>query len=655
MQVKKHEHENKLANETSPYLLQHAHNPVNWYPWGKEALSKAKLEDKPIFLSIGYSTCHWCHVMERESFEDQETADIMNKHFISIKVDREERPDIDASYMNFVVATTGSGGWPLNVFLTADAKPFFGGTYFPPTARYGMKAFKDILQLIAEKYKIGRETIQNSANQIIQALGLVATNQLEVETNELDPRPVLAFNEQFGAVYDAVHGGVRGKPKFPITLQVLFNFHQKMNIPESLHTLREMGRGGIFDQIGGGFHRYSVDDAWLVPHFEKMLYDNALLLEAYSKAYLITGDDFFRRIAGKIFTYAKVNMLAPSGDGFYSAQDADSEWVEGKFYVFTREEVEGVVEHPDLFMKFFGVTKSGNFDGKNILTYPVDPGASFSDEEIGMVMGDARLLREYRNNRVHPATDTKVVTFWNALMVSGLAHYYHAVKDDEARKIAIRVGESFLKMVGDDKVNRIAGKDDIHGFLDDHAGILSALIDLHSLTLDERYISGASAIANRILTEFYDGKGHLSQAGTRNEKLFAKDDRVHDAVVPSGASLFVYNLLRLNHIIHDDSFDAVTDTILKAHHAIMVERPMSTCVMVQALYSRVGDRFHAISIPRDLATPDLLGKLFSIPIFNKIVHIQEMDKEHILLCHENTCKVVIDVEHLKQTMDDAGF
>ena len=373
---------NRLINETSPYLLQHAHNPVDWYPWGEEAFERAKAEDKPVLVSIGYSACHWCHVMEHESFEDEATAAVMNEHFVNIKVDMEERPDVDQIYMNFVQLTTGRGGCPMNVFLTPDKRPFFGGTYFPPTPRYGMASWKQILESIAEAYRERRDELENSANEIVGELRRLSIVEAASGglSADLSDQAFLSFSRTF----DTVNGGFGGAPKFPpaMSLEFLLRYHKRTGEDRALaiveQTLTKMANGGIYDQLGGGFHRYAVDAIWLVPHFEKMLYDNAQLVRVYLHAHQVTGNEFYKRITVETLEYVRREMLDPSG-GFYSTQDADSEGEEGKFFVWTPAEIAGILgeEAASEFCAYYDVSASGNFEGHNILNIknPVAPGS----------------------------------------------------------------------------------------------------------------------------------------------------------------------------------------------------------------------------------------------------------------------------------------
>ncbi|MFO7712395.1 MAG: thioredoxin domain-containing protein, partial [Dehalococcoidia bacterium] len=467
------ERPNRLAGETSPYLRQHAHNPVDWYPWCDEALSRARAEDKPILLSIGYSACHWCHVMAHESFEDHDTALLMNEGFINIKVDREERPDVDAIYMDAVQAMTGSGGWPLTVFLTPEGKPFYGGTYFPPEDRHGMPGFRRVLRSVADFYRRNRGEVEHSARLMVAALE--ERSGVPVETR---PLHVDVLHEAFAALradLDAANGGFGAAPKFPqpLILEYLLRYHHRTGNEEALDmatlALEKMAAGGIYDQIGGGFHRYATDAGWLVPHFEKMLYDNALLSRVYLHAYLVTRRPLFRRIVEETIDYVLREVTDPEG-GFYSAQDADSEGLEGKYYVWTLDEVKTVLgeEQASVVEDYYGISAKGNFGGSNILHVPGDIAVEAPD--VVRLAGVA-LLKE-RETRVHPGRDDKVLTSWNALMLASLAEAASVLERDDYLAAAVANGSFILeKMMLDGYLKHTYkdGEAKIEGFLDDYA------------------------------------------------------------------------------------------------------------------------------------------------------------------------------------------
>ncbi len=641
-------HENRLARETSPYLLQHAHNPVDWYPWGEEAFGKARRENKPIFLSIGYSTCHWCHVMEHESFEDEATAEIMNEHFVAIKVDREERPDIDASYMNFVIATNGNGGWPLNVFTTPEGKPFLGGTYFPNRPRYGMPAFKDLLLTVANKYKTEKGSLLSAADRMAEALQEGLRIRARDVLATLDARPVDAFNAAFIEPFDYENGGTVGAPKFPITLEILFNLHQHKNVPEALLTLRRMADGGIFDHLEGGFHRYSVDERWIVPHFEKMLYDNALLLEALAKAYLITNDGYFKEKAAITYEYLTRRLL--SDDGFYAAQNADSEGEEGKYYVFNQDEIKRVVEHFDLFKKFYNITDRGNFEGKNILVADSELFDRFSPDDLEKIRVDAGRLKEYRSKRVPPSTDTKILTAWNGLTLSGIAWFGLACDRHDAVELAARIAGRYIDtMVSRGIIYRVARKDSIPGFLDDYAALASGLIDVYEATRDGKFLDAARKVVGWAIEQFHDGEGHFTESGTSNEKLFSVDNRVHDAVTPSGTSLVAWALFKLHAVTGEQQYLDTVEKVLKAHYDAMLRRPTTLALLVQVLWSYLGNH-HVITIPVNLATPETLSSLSKIPAVNRTIVVSPSSGGKITTCMGTSCQLAESVDEVRSIL-----
>ena len=557
---------NHLKNQTSPYLLQHADNPVDWYPWSEEAFTKARVEDKPVFLSIGYSTCHWCHVMAHESFEDLEIADILNKYYVSIKVDKEERPDIDSIYMAVCQAFTGSGGWPTSIFMTAEQKPFFAGTYFPKTARYGSIGFKELLLIIHQKWKNERDALVDSADKITAALNQHHVAASQAEGTLLDT--ALRWYEQN---FDASFGGFGGAPKFPTPHNLLFLMQQyeKQGNRQALNmaeiTLQKMYAGGLFDHIGYGFCRYSTDRYYLVPHFEKMLYDNALLILAYCKAYELTGKSFYLEVAKKTASYILDEMTSPKG-GFYSAQDADSDGEEGKYYVFTPEEIIELLGQADgtAFCERFGITKTGNFEGKSIpnLLHAKD----LTDERFDCFLPT---LREYRRGRTRLHTDDKILTAWNALMIAALCRLYRCSRDHrylEAAKKAQGFIENSLFSQDTLYVSFRDGKLGEHGFLDDYAGYIFALLSLYDATLEETFLRRAMQLTRETVTQYYDSEhGGFYLSGRDNETLLFRPKECYDGALPSGNSLIAYVLVRLNALLPDHS----TENILNKQLAYM--------------------------------------------------------------------------------------
>jgi uncharacterized protein YyaL (SSP411 family) len=555
---------NRLINETSPYLLQHAHNPVDWHPWGEEALQKAKEEDRPILLSVGYSACHWCHVMAHESFEDEETARLMNELFVNIKVDREERPDVDSIYMQAVQAMTGQGGWPMTVFLTPDLVPFYGGTYYPPTPRYGMPSFAQVLNGVASAYRDRRDEIEQSAQNLLAHLSqsLAATGDdgnLRVET--LD-----AAHHALAREFDAVHGGFGDKPKFPpsMDLEFLLRVHRRTGWTKSWQmvnlTLRKMAQGGMYDQLGGGFHRYSVDERWLVPHFEKMLYDNALLSRVYLHAYQASGDPFFRGIVEETLDYVLREMSSSEG-GFYSTQDADSEGEEGKFFVWTPDEVDALLGSEDglLFRAYFDVTNAGNFEGKNILHVDhsleeVAARLSVTPERLSeAIERGKRILFEAREKRVKPGRDDKVLTAWNGLMLASMAEAGAVLGRPDTIQAAERAADFVLTHLRDGNGRLLRsykdGQSKFDAYLEDHAYLADGLLALYQATFDVRWLEEARALADEMLARFWDEEsgGFFDTASDHaDQSLIIRPKNITDNAIPSGNAVAASVLLQLS-------------------------------------------------------------------------------------------------------------
>jgi len=559
---------NRLINETSPYLLQHAHNPVDWFPWCDEAFAKAKAEDKPVLVSIGYSACHWCHVMEHESFEDEAVAAIMNEDFINVKVDMEERPDVDQIYMNFVQLTTGRGGWPMNVFLTPDKKPFFGGTYFPPTPRYNMPSWPQILQSIAEAYREKRDELEDSAAKIVTELSRMSNTN--TTPSGLSAEIVDGAFSILCKSFDRVNGGFGGAPKFPpsMTLEFLLRYHHRTGDKTALamveHTLRKMASGGIYDQIGGGFHRYAVDAIWLVPHFEKMLYDNAQLIKAYLHTYQVTKDEFYKRIAVETLDYVRREMLDPSG-GFYSAQDADSDGVEGKFFVWTPADVERVLGKSEaaVFCRYYDVTAGGNFEGENILNIRSPRGDG--DTEV-FDTARQKLFAE-REQRIKPHRDEKVLTAWNGLMLSAFSEAAAILSDDGYLAIAERNAEFILDSLQDNGVLLRTWKDGaakLDGYLEDHANVADGLLDLFQASGSVRYLSEAKRLAELMITEFWDNEnGGFFFTSNDHEEMIVRNKDFYDNAMPSGNSVAAGLLLRLSKFLGDGKFERFAVAVLR--------------------------------------------------------------------------------------------
>jgi len=598
-------HTNRLFDEKSPYLLQHAHNPVDWYPWGDEAFSKARAEDKPIFLSVGYSTCHWCHVMERESFENEEIAAILNRDFISIKLDREERPDVDRVYMTFVQATTGSGGWPMSVWLTPELKPFYGGTYFPPDSRYGRPGFAHVLAQLAEAWRSQRDKVLDSSVAILSELESytsVSAGNAPVDTASLD-----SCFYAFRRSYDSHYGGFGGAPKFPrpSVFNFLFRYFHRSGEEEArdmaLHTLREMAAGGMCDQLGGGFHRYSVDERWFVPHFEKMLYDQAQLAVSFVEAFQISGDPLFARVARGIFDYVLRDMTHQDG-GFYSAEDADSaidaanphEKSEGAFYIWSYDELVELlgVERAARFAESYGCLPGGNVDhdphgeftGKNILYQkrPVNP----AGEELAACR---RILLDARSRRPRPHLDDKILTSWNAMMISALARGAQVLGEPRYRDAAFRAFDFLMANLYDESAGIFKrrwrdGDAAIDAFLDDYAGVVLAALDLYEITFEPRHLDAAVATASRMVGLFEDsGHGAFFSAPESNSELVLRMKEDYDGAEPSGNSLAVSALLRVAARTGNEALGEKAQRALTAFSSRINQQPVTIPQMLCAL------------------------------------------------------------------------
>ncbi|MEQ8329460.1 MAG: thioredoxin domain-containing protein [Longimicrobiales bacterium] len=578
---------NRLADTTSPYLLQHAHNPVDWYPWGSEALDRARTEGRPILLSIGYSACHWCHVMERESFEDPDTAALMNTHFVNVKVDREERPDVDQVYMKAVQAMTGGGGWPLTVFLTPDARPYYGGTYFPPEPRHGMPSFRQVLAAAAEAFRDRPEAVDRAAAELVDAVGRTAPAGASSDA----PGPDL-LNEAFSrleARYDPAHGGFGGAPKFPqpTTLEFVLRHHVRTGEPRPLemvvHTLRRMADGGLRDHLAGGFHRYSVDARWLVPHFEKMLYDNALLARLYLDAWKVSGAGDLRQVAESTLDYLLADLQAPDG-GFYAARDADSEGEEGRFYVWRPDEVRAELgADATRFMRVYDVTDGGNFEGASILHLPHGLEAAARREEMAAADLEAWLsprrerLREARSGRVHPARDDKVLAGWNGMAIRALADAGAALGRDDYTEAAVRASRFVLDaMRADGRLLRVhaAGRAHVPAFLEDHAALGNALLSVHEATLAPEWLADVAWLCDEILERFHDADGDvLYDAPVDGERLVVRPRDPSDGATPSGNSLAAELLHRAGHLFGRERHSRAAERAVAAETSGMSRFP----------------------------------------------------------------------------------
>jgi len=573
---------NRLANETSPYLLQHKDNPVEWHPWGEEALARAREQDKPVLVSIGYSACHWCHVMERESFEDHEVAAVMNDGFVCIKVDREERPDVDAIYMDAVQAMTGHGGWPLNAFLTPDGVPFYAGTYFPPTPRQGMPSWRMVLEGVARAWAEQREEIVGGADRIVGRLQ--ATANIEAPDAGLDPASLDHAVTVLRRGYDAENGGWGGAPKFPTASTIEFLLRrgeQQM----ALHTLRRMAGGGMYDHVGGGFARYSVDARWVVPHFEKMLYDNALLARAYLHGFQVSGEPFFERVCRETLDWALRELRQGEG-GFASALDADSEGVEGKFYVWRIEEVrEALGPLADAAIEHFGMSEAGNFESANIPVRATPDPERLDEIKAGLLTA--------RERRVRPGLDDKRLTAWNALMISALADAGAVLGEPRYRDAAVAAAEFVLRdLRADGRLLRTYNQRRAHlnAYLEDHAFLLEALLTLYEATFDPRWFTEARALADEILERFEDReRGGFFSTANDHEPLIARRKELEDHPIPSGSSSAAFGLLRLARLTGEARYEDAALGHIRLLHTLAPEHAGAFGHLLSAIDFQLAD------------------------------------------------------------------
>jgi uncharacterized protein len=597
---------NRLIDESSPYLLQHAHNPVDWYPWGEECLLKAKSQNRPIFLSIGYSACHWCHVMAHESFEDDEIAKIMNANFINIKVDREERPDIDDIYQRVCQLATGTGGWPLSVFMTPEQRPFYVGTYFPKYGRHGSPGFGTILSQLAEAYRNKKQEIDTATVEFLQALehsvkDVQKTHDVVLDRSILDEAALGLLH-----MGDPAYGGFGQAPKFPNSSNLLFLlrcYHiSRINRYKDfvMFTADKMAAGGIHDQIGGGFARYSTDQRWLVPHFEKMLYDNALLVQVYAELYQISGDEKYLDVVQKTLEYVRREMMSPEG-GFYSAQDADSEGEEGKYYVWSKQEISnslGDETIASIFCEYYGVTQGGNFEGKNILNIR----SSLSDlsqrygrtpEMLKRIINDASAkLFETRQKRIKPGLDDKIITAWNGLMISGFAKGYRVTNKKQYLEIpekTIEFIESNLTRDGSRLYRTFKnGVSKLNGYLDDYAFYVNALLDVFELNSNLTYLENAIKYTDVMLEHFWDTvNSNLYLTSDDHEQLIVRTRSLYDLAIPSGNSIAASNLLRLYHLTQRNDYLEKAEQIMMGGAKSSAENPFGFGQLLIAIYLHV--------------------------------------------------------------------
>ena len=627
---------NRLIDETSLYLQQHANNPVDWYPWGEEAFDAARERDLPVLLSVGYSSCHWCHVMERESFENPEIAAMMNDSFISIKVDREERPDVDSVYMTAVQAMTGHGGWPMTVFLTADGSPFYGGTYFPPEDRGGLPSFPRVLETMADVFRNRRADVITSGRQLVDRINQTFAAGRSVEP--LTDAILRASFDQLTNQFDDRSGGFGLQPKFPQpqTLEFLLRFYHRTGTPLALEmlelTLDKMAAGGIYDQIGGGFHRYSTDAFWLIPHFEKMLYDNALLARLYTHAYQSTRNPSYAKVAQGILDYVLREMRHPDG-GFYSAQDADSEGVEGKFFVWRPEQLVRILGRDDaqVVADYFGVTNEGNFEGMSILNVPHDPAQvasrhSISPGELDALIESAsnKLIQE-RSLRIAPLTDTKIITSWNGLMMAAMAEAGAVFGRDDYLQAA-RDNASFIleRMTPDGRLRRTDGdsQNGAQGFLDDYSHLIDGLLALHSSDGDLRWLIEAEKLTRQAVALFWDPlQSRFYDTGSDQENLIIRPRDVTDNALPSGHSMMTGVLIRHSIITGDSELRTMASDSLRSVRDIMIQFPTGAGHWLSVLDFYLSDQKEAVIVtaPGSDGPNEMLRRLASTLLTSAVI------------------------------------
>ena len=637
---------NRLSREQSPYLLQHAQNPVDWYPWGAEALARARDEDLPILLSIGYSACHWCHVMERESFENEEIAAIMNAHFVNIKVDREERPDIDAVYMNALQMMTGSGGWPLTAFLDNQCRPFYTGTYFPPEDRYGRPGFSRVLQTLSRAWKESRQEIHESAQKVID--GFAQLKAIPPAPQAIHSDTVAQAGEKLLAQIDDQHGGFGDKPKFP-NVPALHLLHRRFHATGRegfrkafLKSLDAMCRGGIYDQLGGGFHRYSVDAEWLVPHFEKMLYDNAQLVPVYTDAYRLTGSDEYAHVVRQTLAYLEREMQDVSG-GFFSTQDADTEGAEGLTYLWTNEEVANLVASPDheIICRYYGISQEGNFAEpddtvrRNIL-HRKESCASLSSS-IGIpllqieesITAAKKKLLAARERRTQPARDEKVLTSWNALTSRAFVHAANVFDDESWLQTAIRCADFLATSLRRPEGLHRSWKDGLarhQACLDDYAYLAAANLDLWQATGSSRFLQATLALAEEILAGFSDTEhGGFFLTGIQHEVLVDRSKSFLDGSLPSGNAVAADVFQRLWRFTGDQRFGEATRRTLEANGYPMEKQPSGTAAMISVLEDHLIEPREVVIVGTRTATRELRRVVFADPAPNQLVIVAEPD------------------------------
>ncbi len=650
-----HPFTNRLVSETSPYLLQHAHNPVDWYPWGEEALKRAKKENRPIFLSIGYSACHWCHVMEKESFEDETTAQILNEHFISIKVDREERPDLDNIYMNAVQIMTHRGGWPMTVFLTPELEPFYGGTYFPPEDKMGLPGFKKILKGVSSTWKSRPSEVKKSAGELLIALKEISKTDSSNE-NTLSFRALTeaAFHRTKNS-FDPVYGGLGQAPKFFHTMdfRLALRHWKTTQTTEALTllntTLELWSRGGIYDSLGGGFHRYSTDEQWLVPHFEKMLYDNALLTELYLEAYQATHHLPFARVAREIIDYTFRDLLSPEGI-FHSTEDADSEGVEGKFYIWSKEEIDTALgsEIALIFNKVYNVSEQGNWEHQNILHRTEnwsDLAIQFnlSETELEETLALARRkLFSLRQKRIRPSLDTKCLTSWNGMMIHSLALAHQILNEPLYLEKAEKASEFILQNLWDGKNLKhvySCGEAKFNGFLEDYAHLTQSLITIYESNFNEKFLSTAQIITQRMIELFWDAPSKtFFFASDKQTDLVIRPTETYDGATPSSTAIAITALIRLGKLTYNDSYLKIAEQALEKYESQMRTLPQASGQMLIALELLQNRSQEFVLLPgNDESIEDWLYVIRGTFIPNKVVAVKQKDQDENILFKGKTC------------------
>ena len=675
---------NHLINEKSPYLLQHADNPVDWYPWSDEAFNKAKKEDKPVFLSIGYSTCHWCHVMEEESFEDEEVAQILNQNFIAIKVDREERPDVDSIYMEVCQSLTGRGGWPLTVIMTPEKEPFFAGTYFPKQSKRGQPGLINILNKVAQKWRQNKEELVSTGQQIVDKLSERSISQSKQELSDLAVEKILTKGfETLQSRFDNQYGGFGAAPKFPQPHNLLFllRYSQANDNQAALEmvteTLNHMHQGGIYDQLGYGFARYSTDRKWLVPHFEKMLYDNALLAITYLEAYQLTSQEDYKAVAEEILHYVKRDMTAPEG-GFYSAEDADSEGEEGKFYLWTPEEVKEVLgaEKGEEFCAYYDITAEGNFEGSNI---PNLIGREERKVEIDNKFKNAKQkLFAYRENRIHPAKDDKILTAWNGLMIAAFSLANRLLDNEDYQEQAEKTVEFIQNNLINDEGRLLAryraGEADYLAYVDDYAFLIWGLIELYQSSFKVEYLELALDLNEDLLEHFWDDEaGGLYLYGDDGEELITRPKKIRDGALPSGNAIAAFNFWRLAQLTANEELYTKFEKQINAFKERLEEHPIAHTASLISLFQLKEPGQEIVVNTEDASKKEEFLKVinnnylpFSTVVLNspkKRAQLAELNdffaannfntqEDRVLICQNYTCQSPIySPEELKDALD----